>query len=319
MSDVFFRDLDMPAPNYNLNVGSKERKTQIKEIIVKLNPIIKKEKPDLMVVIGDVNSTLAGAKAAKKNKVLLAHIEAGLRSFDKKMAEESNRIFTDKISDFLFTTEPSAYKNLISEKVERNKIFHVGNIMIDTLLKSKRKYQGLRVYRRFNVCKKNYAVLTIHRSENVENKKIFQGILEAVNEISKKIKIVWPVHPRCKKYKAFLSSLISKRGNLILAESLGYVDMISLLSGAKFVITDSGGIQEETSFLGVPCLTIRNNTERPITVEIGTNSIIGTKKENIIKSAKKILSGKTKKGKIPDLWDGKVAGRIVKILKRKMK
>jgi len=312
MSESFFKDLSIPKPDYNLSVGSGSFAFQMSEIIKKMETVILKEKPDLIVVTGDVNSTLAGALIAKTSKILVAHIEAGLRSFDNRMIEEMNRILTDRISDFLFITEPSAKNNLLKEGIPNKKIFFVGDIMIDSL-------KGAESLIKSSNCD-DYVVLTLHRPENVDDKNLFKEILEAVTEIQKKIKIIWPIHPRTNsRIKEFgFEYMVKNMKNIKLVSPLGYIDMLSLNKNAKFIMTDSGGIQEEATFFGVPCLTIRDNTERPVTVEVGTNIIAGTKKDRIIKEAYKILLGKIKKGKIPKYWDGKTAERIVKILNKNL-
>jgi UDP-N-acetylglucosamine 2-epimerase (non-hydrolysing) len=312
MSQLFFNDLNIPKPDYNLSVGSGSFAFQMSEITKKMETIILKEKPDLVVVAGDVNSTLAGALVARTSKILVAHIEAGLRSFDNRMIEEMNRILTDRISDFLFVTEPSAKENLLKEGISNKRIFFVGNIMIDSLKAVESSIKPPKY--------DNYVVLTLHRSENVDNKKNLKEILEAIIEIQEKIEIVWPIHPRTSlRIKEFgLEYIVKNMKNIRKVSPLGYIDMLSLNKNAKFIMTDSGGIQEEATFFGVPCLTIRDNTERPITVKIGTNIIAGTKKECIIKEADKILMGKIKKGKIPKYWDGRTAERILKILNKNL-
>jgi len=309
LSKIFFDELNIPKPDYNLDVGSGSHAWQTAKIMERLEPVILKEKPNLVIVVGDVNSTLAGALCAAKLRMKIAHVEAGLRSFDQRMPEEINRLLTDHISDFLFVTEPSGVRNLIKEGVSKAKIFYVGNIMIDALLKLKVKSEKLKVYEKFNVKPREYAVLTLHRPENVDDKKIFSEILESLYEIQKKIKLIWPVHPRTVKQ---LNNLIVKQcRNIYLIKPVGYLEMLNLMQNTKFVMSDSGGIQEETTVLGVPCLTLRKNTERPVTVDVGTNIIVGNKKERIIREAKKILAGREKKGKIPKYWDGKTAKRIV--------
>ncbi|MBZ9572246.1 UDP-N-acetylglucosamine 2-epimerase (non-hydrolyzing) [Patescibacteria group bacterium] len=319
MSKVFFQELKIPKPNYNLGVGSGTHAYQIGEIMIRFEKVILKEKPDLVIVVGDVNSTLAGALTAVKLHIPVAHVEAGLRSFDLKMPEEVNRLLTDQISDYLFVTEPSAIKNLLREGLERKKIFFVGNIMIDTLLRYKNIFLKRKTLQKFGFRRRQYALLTLHRPKNVDYKEVFRGILEALTEIQKRIKIIYPIHPRTKKrIKEFgFKDKIKRMKNLILVKPVGYLNMLNLMGNAKLVLTDSGGIQEETTVLSIPCLTIRKVTERPITCEIGTNKVIGLQKENIIKESLKILNGKTKKGKIPKYWDGKTAKRIVNIIRKK--
>ena len=320
MSRVFFEELNISEPEYNLNIGSGPHGWQTAKIIEKLEPILLKEKPDLVVVVGDVNSTLAGALVAAKLSIPAAHIEAGLRSFNKEMPEEINRLLTDHISKYLFATEPQAVKNLIEEGISKKSIFYVGNVMIDSLLRLKIKSKNLKFYEKFNIKPKEYAVLTLHRPENVDNKKTFKEILEAIGKIQNKIKIIWPIHPRTRKQleKFDFYRKIKKMNNLFLVKPLGYLEMLSLNIWAKFILTDSGGIQEETTATKIPCLTLRKNTERPITVVNGTNIVVGTNKEKIIAEAFKILNGNVKKGRIPKYWDGKASQRIIKRLNRLM-
>jgi len=319
MSKVFFDELLIPEPNYNLNVGSGTRAYQIEAVRNEIKKVFRKENPNLVVVVGDTNSTLAAALATKDLGIILAHVESGLRSFDNRMPEEGNRILTDKISDFLFCTEPSAIKNLVKEGVAKNKIFYVGNVMIDTLLKSKAEIKNSKVLEKLGLKNKKFAVLTLHRQENVDDKKVFKNLLLAIGEIQKKVNVIWPVHPRARKMIKDLGfeDLIEKLESLILIEPLNYLSLLSLMSRARLVLTDSGGIQEETTVLKIPCLTMRKSTERPVTVEIGTNKIVGLNKNNIIKEANKILEGKSKKGKIPKYWDGKASKRIIKIISKK--
>jgi len=319
-SQVFFQELKIPKPDYNLEVGSGTHAWQTAKIMEKLELVILKEKPDLVIVVGDVNSTLAGALTAIKLNIPVAHIEAGLRSFDMSMPEEINRLLTDHISDYLFVTESSGVRNLLNENISKKKIYFVGNIMIDTLVKLQTQIQKSKILEKLNLKKKAYAVLTLHRPENVDKEERFLEILAALKEIQKIIKIVWPIHPRTKKQiKEFkFDKFIKGLKNLILIKPLGYIEMINLMENSKFVITDSGGIQEETTFLKVLCLTFRKNTERPVTVEIGTNTLCTTGKM-LVREANNILKEKSKKGCIPKYWDGKSATRIVNILFREIK
>lgn len=317
MSKFFFDDLKIPKPDVDLGVGSETREKQIEMIRQKLEQILKDEKPDAVVVVGDVNSTLAGAQAANKLGIKVAHVEAGLRSFDKSMPEETNRILTDEISDFLFTTEKSGNENLLRERISKDKIFFVGNVMIDTLLKHREKAKKSKILRKLNLTKKEYCTLTLHRPSNVDNKESFENIISILEEIGSKIKIVFPLHPRTQKNLKLLG--LSKRTesikNLIITKPLGYLDFLCLMDNSKLVLTDSGGIQEETTVLGVPCITLRNNTERPVTVKEGTNVIVSTNAGKLIKKMIEVIDGKIKfKNKVPKLWDGKAAERIAKII-----
>ena len=281
------------------------------------NALEKQEtKPDLVIVVGDVNSTVAGAEAAHELGIKVAHVEAGLRSFDMTMPEEINRIRTDNISDFLFTTEESGNKNLANEGVDRKKMFFVGNVMIDSLLSHKERTSKSKILEKLKLMKDGYAVLTLHRPSNVDNKEALKYVLDILNEIQKSIKIVFPVHPRTiKNLENFdLLKYAESQKSLILTKPLGYLDFLCLMINSKFVLTDSGGIQEETTVLGIPCITMRNNTERPVTVERGTNILVSTDRIKILEAANNILKGATFKAKIPPLWDGKAAKRIVQVI-----
>lgn len=312
MSKLFFDDLSIPKPDIDLEVGSASHAEQTAEIMKKFEKVCQNENPTHILVVGDVNSTIACALVASKLNIKIIHVEAGLRSFDRSMPEEVNRVLTDAISDILFITEKSAEENLKREGVSKNKIFFVGNVMIDTLLKHKEMSQKSNILNVLHLQKQNYAVITLHRPSNVDNPAIFKEIFSAICEISIKIPMVFPVHPRAKKSIDRLN--INFNGNITFCDPLGYLDFLKVMSDSRFVLTDSGGIQEETTVLGIPCLTIRENTERPVTVSQGTNILVGTKKEKIVQEAEKILNGKTQKSEIPELWDGKAAERIVKIL-----
>ena len=317
MSRLFFNDLGIPKPNINLGVGSGSQEEQIRKITTELEKVLVKERPNIVVVVGDVNSTLAGAEAAHKLGIKVAHVEAGLRSFDKTMPEEMNRILTDKISDFLFTTEESGNKNLMNEGISKDKIFFVGNVMIDTLLIHKQKAQKSNILSKFKLNKNDYSVLTLHRPSNVDTKEDFKNIISILEEIQDKIKIVFPIHPRTKKnIQLFnLKEKMKNMKNLIITEPWGYLDFLCLMSNSKFVLTDSGGIQEETTILGIPCITLRKNTERPVTVEQGTNLLVSIDNQQVVEKAMDIIDNKIKPNKkIPELWDGKTTKRIVDIL-----
>jgi UDP-N-acetylglucosamine 2-epimerase (non-hydrolysing) len=320
MSGIFFQELKIEKPKYNLGVGSGTNAYQTGTAMIELEKLFIKEAPNLIMVVGDVNSTLAGALAASKLHIPVAHIESGLRSKDLNMPEEVNRILTDHISDFLFCTEPSAIKNLIGEGIPKNKMFYVGNVMIDTLAKSKRKIQKSDILKKIGLEKNNYCLLTLHRQENVDNKEVFENILEAIGKIQKNIKVVYPIHPRSEasidKFK--LRKTVNEFRNLVITKPVGYLDMLSLTKNSKMVLTDSGGLQEETTYLGVPCLTIRKSTERPITVEVGTNKMVGIDKNVIVREANQILKNNIKNRKVPKYWDGKAAERIIKIINNKL-
>lgn len=326
MSDAFFKDLQIPSPDIYLGVGSGSHAEQTAKIMTGFEKICLQEHPDLVIVVGDVNSTLACSLVAAKLLIPVAHVEAGLRSFDRTMPEEINRIVTDSLSDYLFTTCRDADENLKKEGIPKHRIFFVGNVMIDSLLKYK-EFAEVKI-KKFNKIKKlDYALLTLHRPSNVDNLKTFQDIFEALITISKKIPIVFPAHPRTQKtisefglndlFQKNLTSILSKKKGIYLIPPMSYLEFLSLMNNAQFVLTDSGGIQEETTVLGIPCLTLRENTERPITISEGTNTLVGTDKDKITQKAFDILKGKIKQGKIPELWDGKASQRIIKIILRK--
>lgn len=319
MSDLFFRDLGLPEPDIYLGVGSSSHAEQTAKIILEFEKVIVDIKPNLVVVVGDVNSTLAAALVGAKLQIPIAHIEAGLRSFDRSMPEEINRVLTDAVSDYLFLTEPSAQKNLLNEGIAENKMFLVGNVMVDTLLKHQNKAKESEILENLKLLPKEYALLTLHRPSNVDTVDALNTIFTILENIQKDIIVVYPIHPRAEKniIEFGLEQKIKKLQNLKLVKPLGYLDFLKLMMYAKFVLTDSGGIQEETTVLGIPCLTLRNNTERPITVAQGSNTVVGTDIELIDREVKKILKGNGKKGKIPYLWDGKAAERIVDILNKK--
>jgi len=314
LSKVFFDELHIPTPDIYLGVGSGTHAEQTAKIMLAFEEVLSRFNPHLVVVVGDVNSTLACALTAVKAGYHVAHIEAGLRCYDRTLPEEVNRLLTDAIADLLFAPSEDAVSNLRKENIEEERIFFVGNIMIDCLIEHKREIENSQILQKLGLTPKNYALLTLHRNKNVDEAEILRGILRAVNRLSEQISIVFPVHPRTsKRIKEFgLDDLISS--NILVLEPLGYADFQKLLKRAKFVMTDSGGIQEETTFYGVPCLTLRETTERPITVTVGTNEIVGVEAESIIHWGQKALKNEWKKGSIPNLWDGKTSHRILQIL-----
>lgn len=316
MSNYFFKDLDIPDPDVHLGISTGSHAEQTSTIMTKLEKVLAEDKPDLTLVVGDCNTTLAGALTSVKLKMPVAHVEAGLRSFNHEMPEEINRIITDRISRYLFTTEESANENLRNEGITKNVEF-VGNVMIDTLLSYKDKIKKSNKFKEFGLEKNNYALLTLHRPENVDNKNNLKEILEAINEIQKTVKVIYPIHPRTeKKIKEFnLKGYIETMHNILLTSPLSYIDCLNLIMNSKLVLTDSGGIQEETTVLNIPCLTLRKETERPVTVTKGSNIVVGTKKMDIISKSLDIVSNGGKRAKIPELWDGNAAKRIVKVLK----
>lgn len=319
MSKSFFHDLGMPTPDVDLEVGSGSHAEQTARIMVEFERVCLKEQPDLVLVVGDVNSTLACTITAKKLGIKVAHVEAGLRSRDMSMPEEINRLCTDVLCDYLFTTDHFADENLLAEGVAKEKIHLVGNVMIDTLLKHKEMARGLGGMEQMGLQPGRFATLTLHRPSNVDDKEVLEGILAALSEIAQEIPIIFPIHPRTRKMveKFGLTRYFSAGdgiGGIRVSEPLGYLDFLHLNMHATVVITDSGGLQEETTVLGVPCITLRHNTERPITCDVGTNFIVGNDPEKIRETAVRILHGQVAKGGIPDLWDGAAAERIVRVL-----
>lgn len=312
MSSIFFEDFDLPKPDYFLNSGSGTHGQQTARIMVEFEKVCFEEKPDLVVVVGDVNSTLACSITAKKLNIKVAHVEAGLRSFDMTMPEEINRIVTDTLADFLFVTEKSGIENLKKEAKSEDKIFFVGNIMIDTLFYCLEKLKNTKPPKNTNF---KYGVLTLHRPSNVDDKDKLKDILDGLVNVANDMVIYFPIHPRTKNNleKFGLDYWIDKT-NIKIIPPLSYIEFLDLWKDANFVFTDSGGIQEETTVLGIPCFTIRENTERPITIEQGTNILVGTTGKEIIDAYIKLKVGDRKKGTVPELWDGKTAERIVKII-----
>lgn len=315
MSEIFFQQLNIPEPDINLEVGSGTQAVQTAEIMLRLEKVLVEERPDLVIVYGDVNSTLAGALVCAKLLIPFAHVEAGLRSFDRTMPEEINRVITDQLAQLHFIHSPEAEPNLLKEGVLREKIYYVGNVMIDTLVNllplAKDRYENLSA--RYNINANKYALVTLHRPSNVDNGSSLKAIMDALNEISKWVKVIFPVHPRTR--KNLEKNGIKQEGeNFYLVDPLGYLDFLALQCCAGLVITDSGGIQEETTYLNIPCLTIRENTERPITITMGTNVLVGQDMELLKKSVLEILSGDWKQAQVIPLWDGKSAQRIAEII-----
>jgi len=316
LSKSFFDDLEIPEPKINLEVGSHPYKEQISRIMQRFELVVLKEKPELIIVFGDVNSTLGCSVVASKLGIKIAHVEAGLRSFNWTMPEEINRVVTDRFSDILFTTEKSGNENLIRECTDKSNIYFVGNIMIDALVNNLEKIKKNKVLEEFGLKSKEYCVVTLHRPENVDNKEKLCKLLGMLEGIQSEINILFPMHPRtAKRIKEFkLTDRIQEMKNLKVKEPISYPRFVKAVMDSKFVMTDSGGIQEESTFLGVPCLTLREETERPSTVEIGTNSVIGTDKNKVMKEFEKIMKGTYKKGGVPELWDGRTSQRILKII-----
>lgn len=317
MSDAFFADLDLPNPDIHLGVGSGTHAVQTAAVMERFEPVVIREQPDWVLVVGDVNSTLACALVCVKLGIKVAHVEAGLRSRDRTMPEEINRLLTDQIADLLLTTSEDADRNLLAEGVPAERIRFVGNVMIDSLMKNLERAKRSSIKTQLGLSERTYAVLTLHRPSNVDYKQTFERILDALEKISSSLPIIFPVHPRTRKTIADLglSDRVQSMTNLRLIDPLGYFDFLSLYSTARLVLTDSGGIQEETTSLGIPCLTLRENTERPVTVELGTNVIVGTDTEKIVTAANAALNGasSSRLSQVP-LWDGHAAERILDVL-----
>lgn len=307
MSDVFFEQLGLPAPNLNLAVGSGSHAKQTAEIMVRFEPVVVERKPDLVLVYGDVNSTVAATLVCAKLGIRVGHVEAGLRSFDRTMPEEINRLVTDQLADLLFTPSEDGNENLRKEGIALDRVFRVGNVMIDSLVRllplaKKIQWDDL------PMC---YALVTLHRPANVDDSVTLKGILESLLEVNRDLTVVFPAHPRTRQR---IAEFGLNTGQLLLLDPLPYIDFLALQTRARVVITDSGGIQEETTYLGIPCLTVRENTERPITISMGTNVLVGRDRAMLSSELFKILNGKAKKGTVPPLWDGKAGERIAKIV-----
>ncbi len=317
MSDVFFTDLGMPVPGTHLGVGSGSHAEQTAKVMVGFEEVCKEKRPDLVVVAGDVNSTMACAIDCAKLFIPCAHVEAGLRSFDLKMPEEINRIVTDRLCDILLTPSADGDENLRREGTDPGRIFRVGNVMIDTLREHLPRARATRTSEKLRVDRGGYAVLTLHRPSNVDDPAVLGGLLRAIGEIQREIPVVFPVHPRTRKrFDEFgFSQRLSAMAGLRLCDPLGYLEFLGVTSQATLVLTDSGGLQEETTALGIPCLTLRHNTERPITVTEGTNILVGTDPSAIVREAREALAGRGKRGRIPALWDGRASERIAEVFR----
>jgi UDP-N-acetylglucosamine 2-epimerase (non-hydrolysing) len=330
MSQVFFDQLHLPHPDYNLEAGSGKHYIQIAEIMRKFGELVEQDRPDMVLVAGDVNSTVACALVAAKEGIPVAHVEAGLRSFDRSMPEELNRILTDTVSDLLFTTEESANRNLSNEGVDPGKVFFVGNLMIDSLMKAMENSPASSLRSELGLNAQAYAVLTLHRPSNVDDQDQLTRTLDAIAQVAQRIPVVFPAHPRTARsieaarkevglraVKTWGGGEIAEPG-LWMMPAASYLDFLDLIQHAVLVITDSGGVQEETTFLGVPCLTYRDNTERPVTVSLGTNRVVGCDPRRLLVDAFEVLENGGPGGSAllrPPLWDGQTAPRIVHILK----
>ncbi len=325
MKHSFFDQLGIPEPDEDLEVGSGSHAFQTAEVMKRFEPVLDEHKPNAILVVGDVNSTIACALVAVKKDIPVIHVEAGLRSYDRKMPEEINRILTDQISDLMFTTERSAEDNLVKEGIEHERVCFVGNVMIDTLFNNVKKSMPVEnlVSRSANLSdvlksENGFVLLTLHRPSNVDDKAILERLLKVVNEISEKLPVIFPIHPRTsKKIEEFSLSELLNSPSICRMGPLSYLELLGVMTKAKVVLTDSGGIQEETTALGVPCVTLRENTERPITVTDGTNTIVGTDVEKIRQVVSEVLENGGKSGRVPEFWDGKAAERIVAVLEKK--
>jgi UDP-N-acetylglucosamine 2-epimerase (non-hydrolysing) len=314
MSQVFFEQLGIDEPWRNLNVGSASHAKQTADIMAAFEPVLDEDPPSVVVVVGDVNSTIACALVAVKKGIPVAHVEAGLRSFDRSMPEEINRILTDAISDTLFVTENAGRENLRREGVDDGRIHMTGNVMIDTLLRLLGHARKSDVLGRLGVERKNFCVLTLHRPSNVDDSGKLRGIIDALRDVARECPIVFPVHPRTRARFADAGFDPSSAPGIRLCEPQSYVDFLALMDGARLLITDSGGIQEEACVLKVPCLTLRENTERPVTVEIGINRLVGSDPARIRTEAQRLLREGLRDVQVPPLWDGRAAERIVDVL-----
>lgn len=317
MSELFFEELNIPKPDMNLEVGSGSHAVQTAEVMKRFEPVAVEYKPDFVLVVGDVNSTIACGLVAAKLGIKLIHVEAGLRSFDRTMPEEINRVLTDSISDLLFVTEQSGIDNLKKEGIHSSRVYFVGNVMIDTLLANRRKAEQSTILEQLQVKKKRFAVITLHRPSNVDDMASLEKIIAAFEVIQQDLRLVFPIHPRTRNNMrgTDLQGRVEAMKNLLLLEPVGYLDFLKLTANAALVITDSGGIQEETTILGVPCMTLRENTERPVTITEGTNRLVKLTTPEILAAYRDIQSHHFDvSGRIPKFWDGKAALRIADII-----
>ncbi len=314
MSDTFFTEFKLPAPHHNLGIGGGTQAEQVGYTMIAYEKVCISERPDLVIVVGDVNATVACSITAKKLHIPVAHLEAGIRSFDISMPEEINRMLTDRIADYFWTPSADADTNLLNEGISPQKITMVGNIMIDTLEMMRSRIETAHTVSRFHLAQKQYAVCTFHRPSNVDSRSTLEKLLRTLVKVSETTPLIFPIHPRTKKNIAtFALDNIIANSAITLTEPLGYSDFMHLVFNAKFILTDSGGIQEETTYLGIPCLTVRNSTERPITIWEGTNALVSV--DHIVDHVYQIEHQQFKKGKVPDLWDGNTAHRIATILR----
>ena len=316
LSGVFIQELGLPEPDVHLDVGSDTHSRQTARIMVAFEDVCKARGPDLVVVAGDVNSTLAAALAAAKEAIPIAHVEAGLRSFDRTMPEEINRRLTDHLSEMLFTTEESGNDNLRREGVSEDRVHFVGNCMVDTLLSRVEEAEGRRPWRGFGLERGAYALLTLHRPSNVDDPGTLAALMRCMARVSDSLPVLFPAHPRARARLAEVG--IGPGGPVTLCDPLPYVQFLGLMAGAGCVLTDSGGIQEETTVLGVPCLTLRHNTERPVTVARGTNRLVGNDPEEVLRGLADVLAGRWPRGDRPPLWDGRAGERTVDVIEDRL-
>lgn len=316
LSRVMFEDLGLPRPDVNLEVGSAGHAVQTAEIMQRFEPVVREQRPDLVMVVGDVNSTVACSLVAAKLEIPVAHVEAGLRSRDRSMPEEINRVVTDSISDLLFASEASGVENLKEEGVPEDHVFFVGNVMIDTLLSQRDRAETSDVLQRLGLDERGYAVLTLHRPSNVDYRETLEGLLGALERISERLEIVFPLHPRTRARLSDFDLLgrLQRAPGIRLVDAQGYLDFLKLTSSARVILTDSGGIQEEATILGVPCLTLRENTERPATLDAGWNRLVGNAPKRILDAFQEVMEGGGEGSGVPARWDGRAGERIVEIL-----
>jgi UDP-N-acetylglucosamine 2-epimerase (non-hydrolysing) len=319
MSELFFRQLGLPEPDMNLEVGSGSHAAQTAALMTRFEPVLLEQRPDAVLVVGDVNSTIACGLVAVKLGVPLIHVEAGLRSGDRRMPEEINRLLTDAISELLFCTEQAGVDNLAREGVDPAKVHLVGNVMIDTLLQNRERFAESRILEQFELVPQRFAVLTLHRPSNVDDAEIFGGLLDALEVVQSEQPVIFPVHPRTRsRLEAFgFGDRIAGMKQLRLVDPVGYLDFQRLVSTARVVLTDSGGIQEETTVLGVPCLTLRENTERPATISSGSNRLVGMRPDNIIAVYRDVMASPARVSRVPPMWDGQAAERIVRVIRER--
>lgn len=318
MSDVFFQQLGLPEPDANLGVGSGSHAEQTAQVMLRFEDVVLTQQPDLVLVYGDVNSTLAASLVCAKLGIRVGHVEAGLRAFDRTMPEEINRVLTDQLADLLFTPSSDGDENLMREGIDPQKVHLVGNVMIDTLIRL--LPSAMSTWRESQWCEwegRRYVLTTLHRPSNVDDPEMLQALLNTLGEISREIPVIFPLHPRTRQ-RFDSTAYIARFPQVHLAQPLGYLEFLALQKFATAVITDSGGVQEETTYLGIPCLTVRNNTERPVTVTVGTNILVGQDMQRLLREVGQILSGGGKRGQIPPLWDGCAGERIAAVIVREV-